>query len=100
MKVVQILPELNAGGVEGHVLELAGFLASQGHESIVISNGGNMVAKLEPGGVRHVTMPVHRKSLRSLFQVRKLRAWVCAILLLKQLLRTQTSPVHILMKIR
>ena len=76
MKVVQILPELNAGGVEGHVLDLAGFLASTGHESIVISNGGTMVAKLEQVGVRHVTMPVHRKSLRSLFQVRKLRAWL------------------------
>jgi glycosyltransferase involved in cell wall biosynthesis len=76
MKIVQILPELNAGGVEGHVLELAGFLASQGHESIVISNGGNMVERLEQRGVRHVTMPVHRKSLRSLFQVRKLRAWL------------------------
>jgi glycosyltransferase involved in cell wall biosynthesis len=76
MKVVQILPELNAGGVEGHLLELAGFLASQGHESIVISNGGHMVEKLEQHGVRHVTMPVHRKSLRSLFQVRKLRAWL------------------------
>ena len=76
MKVVQILPELNAGGVEGHVLDLAGFLASTGHESIASSNGGNMVAKLEQRGVRHVTMPVHRKSLRSLFQVRKLRAWL------------------------
>jgi glycosyltransferase involved in cell wall biosynthesis len=42
----------------------------------VISNGGNMIAKLEQRGVRHVTMPVHRKSLRSLFQVRKLRAWL------------------------
>jgi glycosyltransferase involved in cell wall biosynthesis len=76
MTVVQILPELNAGGVEGHVLELAGFLASQGHESIVISNGGDMVERLEQRGVRHVVMPVHRKSLRSLFQVRKLRAWL------------------------
>jgi glycosyltransferase involved in cell wall biosynthesis len=78
MKVVQILPELNAGGVEGHVLELAGFLASQGHESIVISNGGNMVAKLERRGVRHVKVPVHRKSLRSLFQVRKVRKFLRA----------------------
>jgi glycosyltransferase involved in cell wall biosynthesis len=76
VKIIQILPELNAGGVEGHVLDLAGFLASAGHESIVISNGGNMVAKLEQCGVRHVTMPVHRKSLRSLLQVRKLRAWL------------------------
>ena len=73
MKIVQILPELNAGGVEGHVLELAGFLASQGHESIVISNGGHMVAKLTQRGVRHVTIPVHRKSLRSLLQVREVR---------------------------
>jgi glycosyltransferase involved in cell wall biosynthesis len=78
MKVVQILPELNAGGVEGHVLELAGFLASQGHESIVISNGGDMVAKLEQRDVRHVTMPVHRKSLRSLFQVREVRKFLRA----------------------
>jgi glycosyltransferase involved in cell wall biosynthesis len=78
MKVVQILPELNAGGVEGHVLDLAGFLASTGHESIVISNSGNMVAKLEQRGVRHVTMPVHRKSLRSLFQVRKVRKFLRA----------------------
>jgi glycosyltransferase involved in cell wall biosynthesis len=76
MKVVQILPELNAGGVEGHVLELAGFLASQGHESIVISNGGNMVERLEQRGVQHVTMPVHRKSLRSLFQVHKVRKFL------------------------
>jgi glycosyltransferase involved in cell wall biosynthesis len=76
VKIIQILPELNAGGVEGHVLDLAGFLASTGHESIVISSGGNMVAKLEQRGVRHVSMPVHRKSLCSLFQVRKLRAWL------------------------
>jgi glycosyltransferase involved in cell wall biosynthesis len=76
MKVVQILPELSAGGVEGHVLELAGFLASQGHKSIVISNGGHMVEKLTQRGVRHVTIPVHRKSLRSLFQVRKVRKFL------------------------
>jgi glycosyltransferase involved in cell wall biosynthesis len=76
MKVVQILPELNAGGVEGHVLDLAVFLASTGHESIVISNGGQMAERLEQRGVRHVTMPVHRKSLRSLFQVRKVRKFL------------------------
>lgn len=78
MKIVQILPEMNAGGVELVTLELASHLARAGHQSIVISNGGNMVAKLEQCGVCHVTMPVHRKSLRSLFQVRKLRAWLHA----------------------
>jgi glycosyltransferase involved in cell wall biosynthesis len=42
----------------------------------VISNGGQMAERLEQRGVRHVTMPVHRKSLRSLFQVRKVRKFL------------------------
>jgi glycosyltransferase involved in cell wall biosynthesis len=73
MKVVQILPELSAGGVEGCVLELAAHLASGGHESIVISNGGRLVAGLETAGSRHLEMPVHRKALRTFLQVGKLR---------------------------
>jgi glycosyltransferase involved in cell wall biosynthesis len=73
MKVLQILPELNAGGVERGTLELAAWLVQQGHEALVISNGGRLVAELEKSGARHITMPVHRKSLASLFQVRSLR---------------------------
>ena len=61
MKIVQILPELNAGGVERGTLEIASFLVAQGHESIVVSNGGRLVAELEKTGSRHVRMPVHRK---------------------------------------
>ncbi len=73
MKVIQILPELNAGGVELCTLELSNLLAGRGHESIVISNGGRLVAELESSGARHVAMPVHRKSLASLLQVAPLR---------------------------
>jgi glycosyltransferase involved in cell wall biosynthesis len=73
MKVIQILPELNAGGVERGTLELAAHLVREGHESIVISNGGRLVAALEKAGSRHIEMPVHRKSLASLGQVLKLR---------------------------
>jgi glycosyltransferase involved in cell wall biosynthesis len=73
MKVVQILPELNAGGVERGTLEIADHLVRNGHEALVISNGGRMVSALEKLGARHVTMPVHRKSLLSLMQVRRLR---------------------------
>lgn len=62
MKVIQILPELESGGVERGTLELAQFLVRQGHDSIVISNGGGMVHELEANGSRHVTLPVHRKS--------------------------------------
>ena len=73
MKVVQILPELNAGGVERGTLEIAAFLVRQGHQSIVVSNGGRLVKALENAGSRHFSLPVHRKSLASLLQVRPLR---------------------------
>jgi glycosyltransferase involved in cell wall biosynthesis len=73
MKVVQILPELNAGGVERGTLEIAAFLVREGHESIVISNGGRLVEALEKAGSRHFTLPVHRKSLATLLQVGPLR---------------------------
>jgi glycosyltransferase involved in cell wall biosynthesis len=73
MKVLQVLPELNSGGVERGTLEVADFLVKQGHEALVVSNGGRLVAKLEESGARHITMPVHRKSLGSLLQVRPFR---------------------------
>ncbi len=73
MKVIQILPELNAGGVECCVMEVADYLARAGHQSIVISNGGRMVNELQSTGSRHIQLPVHRKSLASLMQVRALR---------------------------
>lgn len=73
MKVVQILPELNAGGVERGTLEIAAALVAEGHESIVISNGGRLVEALERAGSKHIAMPVHRKSLSSLAQVKPMR---------------------------
>jgi glycosyltransferase involved in cell wall biosynthesis len=73
MKVLQILPELNGGGVERGTLEIAAFLVQRGDDSIVVSNGGRMVADLERAGSRHFQMPVHRKALASLGQIPKLR---------------------------
>jgi glycosyltransferase involved in cell wall biosynthesis len=73
LKVLQILPELNAGGVERGTLEIARALTVAGHEAVVVSNGGRLVAELEKSGARHIAMPVHKKSLSSLLQVRKLR---------------------------
>jgi glycosyltransferase involved in cell wall biosynthesis len=73
MKVLQILPELNAGGVERVVMVLSDYLVANGHESVVVSHGGRLVSVLEKSGARHLTLPVHRKSFSSLFQVRPLR---------------------------
>lgn len=73
MKVIQILPELNAGGVERGTLEVAQYLVEQGHQSLVISNGGRLIEQLEAEGSRHITLPVHKKRLSSLKQVQVLR---------------------------
>ncbi|MEK6789325.1 MAG: glycosyltransferase family 4 protein [Pseudomonadota bacterium] len=73
LTVIQTLPELNSGGVERGTLEIARALVAQGHRSIVISHGGRLVKQLEAEGSQHITLPIHRKSLRSLFQVRPLR---------------------------
>jgi glycosyltransferase involved in cell wall biosynthesis len=86
MKIVQILPELNAGGVERGTLEIASFLVRQGHESMVVSDGGRMVAELENAGSRHIGMPVHRKNPVTLLQVLPLR---------KFLIRERPDILHI-----
>jgi glycosyltransferase involved in cell wall biosynthesis len=49
------------------------YLIDQGHESIVISNGGRLVTQLEAEGSRHISLPVHKKRLSSLKQVKALR---------------------------
>lgn len=73
LRIVQVLPELNAGGVERGTVEFARELVKAGHESIVISSGGRQVSKLESEGTKHIAVPVHKKSLSSFFQVRPMR---------------------------
>ena len=73
MKIMQLLPELNSGGVERGTLEIAKALVTDGHESLVVSNGGRMVAQLEAEGTTHLTLPIHKKALSSLWQIHPLR---------------------------
>ena len=73
MKVMQLLPELNSGGVERGTLEIARALVAEGHESLVVSNGGRLVAQLEAEGSKHLTLAIHKKALSSLWQIRPLR---------------------------
>jgi len=54
MNVLQILPDLNAGGVERTVLETAEALCAAGHGAHVLSAGGRLVPDLEAlGGIHH-----------------------------------------------
>lgn len=76
MRVLQVLPALNSGGVERGTIEFARQLVLRGHESWVMSSGGRQVPSLEANGSRHIEFPVHRKSLRSLLWVRPLRGQI------------------------
>ncbi|WP_444892196.1 glycosyltransferase family 4 protein [Microbulbifer sp. TRSA001] len=73
MKIMQLLPALNSGGVERGTVDLARFLVAEGHQSVVISSGGAMVEQLKAEGSSHIALPIHKKSLFSLLQVRPLR---------------------------
>jgi len=66
MKILQILPELNIGGVERGVCDLSKALVKQGHQSFVISNGGKLESSLVASGGKHISMPVHIKRFKTL----------------------------------
>ena len=76
VKVVQVLPALELGGVERGTLEVARGLVAAGHESVVVSAGGRLVEQLEREGSRHVPWELGKKSLLTFLQVPKFRRWL------------------------
>jgi glycosyltransferase involved in cell wall biosynthesis len=62
LTVVQVLPALDAGGVERSTLEIAAALVAAGHRAVVVSGGGRLEAALQSHGAVHVTLPIGRKS--------------------------------------
>ena len=79
MKVLQILPQLNIGGVERGTLDLSKALIQKGHESFVISGGGILVDELIQSGAKHYEIPVHIKSLRTLSLAKNLSKTISSI---------------------
>ncbi|HQP09792.1 MAG TPA: glycosyltransferase, partial [Candidatus Omnitrophota bacterium] len=71
MNVLQIIPELNVGGVETGTVDFAKYLIDHGHGAVVVSHGGVLVPDLEGFGARHYTLPVHKKSLWTMIKTVK-----------------------------
>lgn len=69
MNILQVLPELNVGGVETGTLDLAKYLVRSGHKAIVASGGGELVKELESIGAIHYQLPVHKKSIVSIIKM-------------------------------
>ena len=73
LTVLQVVPELDAGGVERGTLEVARELVRRGHRSLVISNGGRLVEQLQREGSTHIQCPIGKKSPLTLWQTGLLR---------------------------
>ena len=84
LKVIQLLPELNIGGVERGTCDFSKALVKNGHKSVVISNGGIYEKDIIQHGGKHINLPIHKKSLFSLLLSKKLsnslkiRAVICS----------------------
>lgn len=60
--VLLALMQLDIGGAETHVVELAKELARRGYHVVVTSNGGVYVKELEQAGIVHYTVPLQNKN--------------------------------------
>lgn len=66
--VLQVLPELEMGGVEIGTVEIAGGLQKKGIKNFVASQGGRLVYDLEKLKVEHLALPLKTKNI---FKMRK-----------------------------
>lgn len=74
MKVVQLVPELNEGGVERGVVELNREFIKQGIESYIISNGGKLQSQISLDGGTHIKFDVCSKNIFTVFsRINKLK---------------------------
>ncbi|MCX5712829.1 MAG: GT4 family glycosyltransferase PelF, partial [Candidatus Omnitrophica bacterium] len=68
MNILQILPQLNVGGVETGTVDLSRYLVKFGHKSIVVSAGGELVKDIEEHGGKHYKLAVNKKSIIAIFK--------------------------------
>lgn len=74
--IMQIIPELSAGGAEQGCIDIAAEIVRSGAQAIVVSHGGNRIHELARVGASHINLPVHSKNpivmWRNIRRIRKL----------------------------
>ena len=68
MRIVQVIPELNEGGVERGVVELNREFVKKGIESFVISAGGKLENQINLDGGNHIKFDVCSKNIFTVFR--------------------------------
>ena len=109
--ILQVLPDLNSGGVERGTLEVNKYLANKGYRTLVVSNGGKMVEELRGDKGEHYKLGVGKKNLLVIFTIFKLinfikinkvdivharsrlPAWVCFFAI--KLINNKNRPIFI-----
>tara|TARA_Y100000588_G_scaffold5925_1_gene7174 strand:+ start:10370 stop:11479 length:1110 start_codon:yes stop_codon:yes gene_type:complete len=74
LRILQVLPELNEGGVERGVVEMNREFIRRGLESVVVSKGGRLVDRIEKDGGTHLALDVCSKNpMTAPWRILKLR---------------------------
>ncbi len=76
LTVMQLLPQLDVGGVERGTIQIAQALTRAGHRAIVVSAGGQLVPELEACGAEHVSLAIGEKRLGTLRHIGALRDYL------------------------
>ncbi len=72
--ILQIIPELSAGGAEQGCIDIAAELVRAGSRAIVASNGGTRIHELARAGAEHINLPVHSKNPVTMYKnIKRLR---------------------------
>lgn len=75
--VLQVLPELEMGGVERGTVEVATYMKQKGIKNFVASQGGRMVYDLDKAKVPHLTLPLKTKNIFKMRQnAKKLEQYI------------------------
>ena len=62
MNILFLTTHFNTGGITSYILTLAKELRKKNHNVYVVTSGGNMVVKLSPLGIGHLTLDIRTKS--------------------------------------
>lgn len=84
--ILQVLPELNQGGVELGTIEIASELQKRGIKNFVASEGGRMEGALERLKVKHFTLPLKSKNI--------FKMWLNSLRLAKIIKENGITIVH------
>lgn len=62
MDILIVTSDMNGGGAETHVYELARFLTKRGNSVTVVSSGGQLAEAFSGEGIEHISLPLSSKS--------------------------------------